>query len=336
MSNSYCYWRPCSVHVQLLVLLLLSSAPARPSVYIPTSSIVLDLTIHQTIPDERTYLIPATTTSEAPTQVALFTPCYVLLKVYSDPSPGWLTIRGSRSAWVPSYAQKRGMSPSTSTFLPSLTTCRKMVNVNLAFPFNLHHQSLGEPPSRSVSGGTLDSYQRSRRNSRSNASLQGDREGSSSRSNDAWGDHQKPILNVRLVPPPTCNGISRAVNGISRGRPGRRVEYGRPAIVDVSHPDEDEDNADEENDAQTPRLDTVASMRGADDSADAVRSSCLQCMTYELTCAFVSSLLTMTWLHLSMTSLSMMLVLYHVPGGTECPIILFLMLHVHSGPLLPI
>lgn len=153
-----------------------------------------------------------------------------------------------------------------------------MVNVNVAFPFNLHNQSLGEPPSRSVSGGTLDSSQRSRRNSRSNVSLQGDPEGSTSQSNDAVdgrGDHQKPILNVRLVPTPASHGTNRAVNGISRGRPGRRVEHGRPVVLGVDrvpHPDEDDDHADEENDARTPRLQTLTSVGDADNASNAVSS----------------------------------------------------------------
>jgi len=135
----------------------------------------------------------------------------------------------------------------------------KMVNVNAPFPFNLHNQSLGEPPSRSVSGGTLDSSQRSRRNSRSSTSLQRDPEGSAFRSNDTVGVYQKPILNVRLVPTPVNNGTSRAVNGISRGRPGRRIEHGRPAVVSADHVSqlgEAEDNANEENDA-TPRPQTL-------------------------------------------------------------------------------
>jgi hypothetical protein len=130
-----------------------------------------------------------------------------------------------------------------------------MVNVNAPFPFNLHNQSLGEPPSRSVSGGTLDSCQRSLRNSRSSTSLQRHPEGSASRSNDIVGDYQKPILNVRLVPNPVNHCTSKAVNGISRGRPGRRTEHGRPAVVSADYApqlDQDEDDANEENDA-TPR-----------------------------------------------------------------------------------
>jgi len=131
----------------------------------------------------------------------------------------------------------------------------RMVNVNAPFPFNLHNQSLGEPPSRSVSGGTLDSCQRSLRNSRSSTSLPRHPEGSASRSNDIVGDYQKPILNVRLVPNPVNHCTSKTVNGISRGRPGRRTEHGRPAVVSADHVpqlDQDEDNANEENDA-TPR-----------------------------------------------------------------------------------
>jgi len=150
-----------------------------------------------------------------------------------------------------------------------------MVNVNVAFPFNLHKQPFGEPPSRSVSGGTLDSTRHSRRNSLSSTSLQRDPEGSASRSNDTLdggADYQKPILNVKLVSTPLSNGTSRVINGISRGRPGRRIEHGRTVVVSADHLSHLEDeNVSEENDVRTPRLQTLSSVENPDNSSDTVR-----------------------------------------------------------------
>jgi hypothetical protein len=137
---------------------------------------------------------------------------------------------------------------SLQLFFPSPTACfltmphRKMVNVNAAFPFNLHNQSLGDPPSHSVSGRTLDSsWQASRSPTRhllhtrySSTSLQWDAEGSASRSNDAVegrGDLYKPILNVRLVSTPASNSANRTINGISRGWPGCGIKHGRVMVV---------------------------------------------------------------------------------------------------------
>ncbi|KAG2132595.1 hypothetical protein BD769DRAFT_547496 [Suillus cothurnatus] len=161
---------------------------------------------------------------------------------------------------------------------------RKMVNVNAAFPFNLHNQSLGDPPSRSVSGGTLDSSRQASRSPTrhslhtrySSTSLQRDAEGSAFRSNDAVegrGDPYKPILNVRLVSTPASNSANRTINGISRGRPGRGIEHGRVMVVSadhISHPDEDEEhgNMAENNDALTPRSQTCTSEGDADNSSD--------------------------------------------------------------------
>lgn len=148
-----------------------------------------------------------------------------------------------------------------------------MVNVNVAFPFNLHNQSLGDPPSRSVSGGTLDSSRRASRSPArdslhtrySSTSLHRDAEASASQSNDAMdgrSDPYKPILNVRLVSTPASNGANRTINGISRGRPGRGIEHGRATVVSanhISHPDEDDEenqNVAEDSNALTPRPQT--------------------------------------------------------------------------------
>ncbi|OAX41137.1 hypothetical protein K503DRAFT_864092 [Rhizopogon vinicolor AM-OR11-026] len=194
-----------------------------------------------TIPDERTYLIPATTACETPT-----------------PQPRSVDQQKLKERLGTVVRSKEG----------------KMVNVNLSFPFNLHNQSLGEPPSRSASGGTLDSSRPSRHNSLSRTSLPRYPEGPASHSVDAGDggvDHQKPILNVRLVSTTVSDGASRAVNGISRGRPGRRIEHGRVVVVGVdyvSHPDEDENNANEENEEQTPRLQTHLSVEEPDNSSD--------------------------------------------------------------------
>ncbi|KAG1900559.1 uncharacterized protein F5891DRAFT_1188468 [Suillus fuscotomentosus] len=160
-----------------------------------------------------------------------------------------------------------------------------MVNVNAAFPFNLHNQSLGDPPSRSVSGGTLDSSRRASRSPArdslhtrySSTSLRQDAEGSASQGNDAVegrGDPYKPILNVRLVSTVVSNVANRPINGISRGRPGRGIEHGRVMVVSadhISHPDEDDDEHDnvaEDNDALTPRRQTHTSDGDASNSSD--------------------------------------------------------------------
>ncbi|KAG1751432.1 uncharacterized protein EDB91DRAFT_1243697 [Suillus paluster] len=158
-----------------------------------------------------------------------------------------------------------------------------MVNVNAPFPFNLHNQFLGDPPSRSVSGGTLDSSRRASRSpgrdslhkSYSRTSLQQDAEGSASQSNDAVdgrGDQCKPILNVRLVSTPMSNGVNRTINGISRGRPGRGIEHGRLDVVGakpISRPNENkEENVDEDNDVLTPRPQTHVSGGEPDNSSD--------------------------------------------------------------------
>lgn len=204
-----------------------------------------------TVPDEHTFLIPATTASETPT-----------------PQPRVVDHQKLKERLGTVVRSKEG----------------KMVNVNAAFPFNLHNQTLGDPPSRSVSGGTLDS---SRRTSRSPArdslhtrysstSLHRDAEGSTSQGNDTVdgrGDPYKPILNVRLVSTPASNGANRAINGISRGRPGRGFEHRRVMAVSADHisPDEDgdeHDNAAEGNDALTPRLQTHTSDGDATDSFD--------------------------------------------------------------------
>lgn len=162
-----------------------------------------------------------------------------------------------------------------------------MVNVNVAFPFNLHKQPSGEPPSRSVSGGTLDSTRHSRRNSLSSTH---DPEGSTSRSNDTLdggADYQKPILNVKLVTTPLSNDTSRVINGISRGRPGRRIEHGRTVVVCADHLSHLEDeNVNEENDVRTPRLQTVSSVEVPDNSSDTVRSPPTN-TTRDLTRAFL-------------------------------------------------
>ncbi|KAG2043353.1 hypothetical protein BDR03DRAFT_941169 [Suillus americanus] len=160
-----------------------------------------------------------------------------------------------------------------------------MVNVNAAFPFNLHNQSLGDPPSRSVSGGTLDSSRQASRSPArhslhtrySSTSLHRDAEGSASHNNDAVegrGDPHKPILNVRLVSTPVSNGANRAINSISRGRPGRGIEHGRVMVVSadhISHPDEDDEEHDhvaEDNDALIPHPQTHTSEGDADNSSD--------------------------------------------------------------------
>lgn len=181
------------------------------------------------------------------------------------------------------------------TLFPSPTACfltmshRKMVNVNAAFPFNLHNQSLGDPPSRSVSGGTLNSSRRASRSPArdslhtrySSTSLHRDAEGSASQSNDAVegrGDPYKPILNVRLVSTAVSNAANRPINGISRGRPGRGIEHGRVMVVSadhISHPDEDDDEHDnvaEDNNALTPRRQTHTSDGDANNSSDSVSS----------------------------------------------------------------
>lgn len=162
----------------------------------------------------------------------------------------------------------------------------KMVNVNAAFPFNLHNQSLGDPPSRSVSGGTLDSSRQASRSPArhslhtrySSTSLQRDAEGPASQSNDVVegrGDPHKPILNVRLVSTPVSNSANRAINSISRGRPGRGIEHGRVMVVSadhISHPDEDDEEHDhvaEDSDVLTPpRPQVHTSERDADNSSD--------------------------------------------------------------------
>ncbi|KAG1812084.1 uncharacterized protein BJ212DRAFT_1276953 [Suillus subaureus] len=161
-----------------------------------------------------------------------------------------------------------------------------MVNVNAAFPFNLHNQSLGDPPSRSVSGGTLDSSRQASRSPArhslhtrySSTSLQRDAEGPASQSNDVVegrGDPHKPILNVRLVSTPVSNSANRAINSISRGRPGRGIEHGRVMVVSadhISHPDEDDEEHDhvaEDSDVLTPpRPQVYTSERDADNSSD--------------------------------------------------------------------
>lgn len=188
---------------------------------------------------------------------------------------------------------KEGCVSFVSTIPVSPAACcltmphRKMVNVNAAFPFNLHNQTLGDPPSRSVSGGTLDSSRRASRSPArdslhtrySSTSLHRDAEGSTSQGNDAVdgrGDPYKPILNVRLVSTPASNGTNRAINGISRGRPGRGSEHGRVMAVSadhISHPDEDGDeheNVAEGNDALTPRPHAHTSDGDTNDSSDNV------------------------------------------------------------------
>ncbi|KAG1870253.1 hypothetical protein DFJ58DRAFT_854346 [Suillus subalutaceus] len=207
-----------------------------------------------TVPDERTFLIPATTISETPTQV---------------PQPRVVDHQKLKERLGTVVRSKEG----------------KMVNVNAAFPFNLHNQSLGDPPSRSVSGGTLDSSRHASRSParhslhtrHSSTSLQRDAEGSASQSNDAVegrGDPQKPILNVRLVSTPVSNGANRAINSISRGRPGRGIEHGRVMVVNadhISHPDEDveeHDHVAEDSDALTPCPQTQMSEGDADKLSD--------------------------------------------------------------------
>jgi hypothetical protein len=205
-----------------------------------------------TDPDERTFLIPATTASETPT-----------------PQPRVVDHQKLKERLGTVVRSKEG----------------KMVNVNATFPFNLHNQSLGDPPSRSVSGGTLDSSRRASRSPARNSlhtrysstSLQRDAEGSTSQSNDAVdgrGDPYKPILNVRLVSTPVSNGANRAINGLSRGRPGRGIEHGRVIAVSadhISHPDEDSDEHDnvaEGSDALTPRPQMHTSDGDAGSSSD--------------------------------------------------------------------
>lgn len=205
-----------------------------------------------TVPDERTFLIPATTASETPT-----------------PQPRVVDHQKLKERLGTVVRSKEG----------------KMVNVNAAFPFNLHNQSLGDPPSRSVSGGTLDSSRRASRSPArdslhtrySSTSLRQDAEGSASQGNDAVegrGDPYKPILNVRLVSTVVSNVANRPINGISRGRPGRGIEHGRVMVVSadhISHPDEDDDEHDnvaEDNDALTPRRQTHTSDGDASNSSD--------------------------------------------------------------------
>ncbi|KAG1752856.1 hypothetical protein EDB19DRAFT_970408 [Suillus lakei] len=205
-----------------------------------------------TVPDERTFLIPANTASETPT-----------------PQPRVVDHQKLKERLGTVVRLKEG----------------KMVNVNAAFPFNLHNQCLGDSPSRSVSGGTLDSSRRASRSPTrdslhkrySSTSLQRDAEGSASQGNDAVderGDPYKPILNVRLVSSPTSNGANRAINGISRGRPGRGIEHGRVMVVSanhIPHPDEDDEeneNVAEDNDALTPRPQTHVSARDPDNLSD--------------------------------------------------------------------
>ncbi|KAG0700823.1 hypothetical protein DFH29DRAFT_929852 [Suillus ampliporus] len=202
-----------------------------------------------TVPDEHTFLIPATTTGETPT-----------------PQPRVVDHQKLKERLGIVVRTKEG----------------KMVNVNAPFPFNLHNQCLGDPPSRSVSGGTLDSCRRTSRSpgrdslhkSYSRTSLQQDPEGSASQGNDAVdgrGDQCKPILNVRLVSTPASNGANRAINGISRGRPGRGIEHGRLGVVSANHisrPEDNEENVDEDNDALTPNPQMHASGEDPDNSSD--------------------------------------------------------------------
>lgn len=205
-----------------------------------------------TVPDERTFLIPATTAGDAPT-----------------PQPRVVDHQKLKERLGTVVRSKEG----------------KMVNVNAAFPFNLHNQSLGDPPSRSVSGGTLDSSRQASRSPArdslhtrySSTSLRRDAEGSAYQSNDpveGRGDPHKPILNVRLVPTPMSNGANRAINSISRGRPGRGIEHGRVMVVNadhIHHPDgndEERDNVAEDNDALTPRLQAHTSNGDADNPSD--------------------------------------------------------------------
>jgi hypothetical protein len=150
---------------------------------------------------------------------------------------------------------------------------RKMVNVNVQIPFNLHNQNLGQrfgPSSsrslRSNSGGARISYsnQDSRRPSLSPASsLRASRSTASLSHPEDLSletEPKKPILNVKLV---RCAGRRRASSSRVRGRLGRfGEESGRDLYIgdgcglsrqNGSTSSVDYQSADDAEDLKTPR-----------------------------------------------------------------------------------
>ena len=212
--------------------------------------------------------------------------CELCRNAKRDPSQShlsdWLNlkpiIRKWKSSWAALYDQKKGKpycsQPSQIWLLKPFTMCRKMVNVNVQIPFNLHNQNLGQrfdPSSsrslRSNSGDIHASYsnQNSRRPSLSPVSSLHASHSTASLSHpedlSLYTEPRKPILNVRLV---RCIGSRRASSSRVRGRLGRfGEENGRdlylgdgndPSRTNGSAQDFDDQRLDGVEDLKAPRL----------------------------------------------------------------------------------